>query len=139
MDSRVSEAVKKLLEARRIMKRDDIKNVEYLLLCTLIRRKLKEDFEKLQMSMLVMATERKQNLKKSRRCVALPSNNEGAEERGWKSSQRPDRNGKSLLEILHESVRARYRHSRTSNSYRQVQALPALINEVRNTAFRMKS
>lgn len=44
MDSRVSGAMK-LLKKRRIMKRINIKNMEYFVLCRLIRSKMKEEFE----------------------------------------------------------------------------------------------
>lgn len=42
VDSKVSEPVKELLEKKRAMKKGDIKNVEYSLLCKLIKRRLKE-------------------------------------------------------------------------------------------------
>lgn len=40
MVSRVSEAMKGLLEKRRIIKRDNIKNVDYSLFCRLPRRRI---------------------------------------------------------------------------------------------------
>lgn len=67
IDSRISEATKKLLERRRIMKRDNNRSEEYSFVCRLIRRKLKENLEDYKHRRLVKTAGRKQSLRICRR------------------------------------------------------------------------
>ena len=70
-DSRVSNSMKELLEKRRTMKREGKRNVEYSVLCKLIRRKLKEDLESFRRRKMIESAKRKKGLKECRKGSAL--------------------------------------------------------------------
>lgn len=70
LDPEVSDVTNELLE-KRIMKKDNIRKVECSLLCSLIRRRLKEDLEEYCFRKRVTVTQKEQILKKCTRKLLL--------------------------------------------------------------------
>ncbi|KAG6926908.1 hypothetical protein G0U57_010923, partial [Chelydra serpentina] len=64
---RISIETKSLLEKRRNMKRSSDNNLEYSILCKLIRRKLKDDFENFRKEKLLKTAESRKSLRTCKR------------------------------------------------------------------------
>ena len=70
--NRISDTTKLLLDKRRAMKRESgIDNIEYHLLCHLIRIKLREDFANYNCSRLLQAAEQRKSIKKCSRQLSM--------------------------------------------------------------------
>lgn len=139
LDSRISEATRELLAKRRDMKRDKTTNVEYSLLCKLIRRKLKEDLEDYNRRRKLAAVERKQSLKKCRRELLLYHPTMTALK--WSSDSRTtDRAGmEEICREFYTNLFASHVDVPSPPLRASCQQAPCvLVSEVRNAALRMK-
>ena len=140
VDSRISESTNELLEKRKEMKRDKNRNVEYSLLCRLIRKKLKEDLENFKRQKELKAIQRKRSLKRCRREMLLYQQTAAAlkNEKGHRVSER---NGmEELCRHYYTNLFAsRVDVQRPSMCATRKEPLPVLISEVRHAIFQMKN
>ncbi|EYC41964.1 hypothetical protein Y032_0549g3289 [Ancylostoma ceylanicum] len=77
--SRISEETKQSMQRRRELKRDGSHNVEYSIICKLIRSKVKEDVEIFRQERLLKAAEERRSTKKCERDLLLYRNFRGNE------------------------------------------------------------
>ncbi|KAL6723881.1 hypothetical protein Aduo_018838 [Ancylostoma duodenale] len=70
----ISETTKQLMQKRRELKCDGSHNVEFSILCKLIRGKVKEDVEQFKQERLLKAAEERKSTKKCRRDLLLYRN-----------------------------------------------------------------
>ena len=136
---RISKETSELLERRKKMKREGKNNIEYSLLCRLIRRKLKEDFEKYRTNKLLNAAINRKSIKTCKRELTL-----------YRSAVTAlkNKNGETITERrgMEDICKEFYTElfaSKIDIPMPQLQESdeklpPVLISEVRNAVFQMK-
>lgn len=126
----VSQKQRRTVGERRVMERDNIRTVEYSLLCRLFRKRVRKDFEDYYRQRGVKVAERKQSLMKRRRELLYVRTTVAAIKSKDKcrsgtlllllkacclNSMDSNRYGINMEKILHGSVPVTCRRSRTSN------------------------